>query len=487
MADRSRANRTRLAASQVVALLGPWSTGRDPRYAQLADGLRRLIREGSLRPGDLVPPERGLAAELAVSRGTVVAAYDQLHADGLIERRQGSGTRVTGTTNHHPPPITVSSRDLLFDDIPDTIDMLKAVPPPSPEVIELLEHTAPVTADAWTSVEPAGLFELRSLIAQRYTTDGLPTEPEQILVTSGAQQAISLTLETLLGRDDNVLTEQLTWPGFTETVRRCTSRVHGIAMDTDGIIPDELRRACERLRPVALCLNPHHHNPTGTRLSPTRRREIAEITTEHGVTVVEDRVAAPLAFDGIVPPPLATHRPDGTIITIDSLSKTVWAGLRIGWIRADTPTVQALRARKALHDLFTSIPSQTAAIAALPHLDHLIRQRTRTLRQQHTTLHQALTTALPDWRIHPTRGGMVVRADLPHGSAEAFTRLATRYGITIAPGPRFATSTTDDTFVRIPFTLPTPTIVDAVERLATAWHTASHHRHHTSRTDTTIV
>lgn len=487
MAGVDRANRVGLAPSEVVARLGPWSGGSGPLYRQLADGLVRLIHEGVLRPGDVLPPERRLAVELDVARGTVVAAFDRLRAEGLIERRQGSGTRVAGRAGG-VPHVSVSSSDLLFQDIPRTIDLLKAVPGPSPLTVERLAATSwSGRAEAWTSVEPAGLHELRVAIAERYSASGLATVPEQIMVTSGAQQAISIVVEGHVGRDDNVLAEQLTWPGFTETVRRCGARVHGVAMDDEGIVPDELRRACERLRPVLLCLNPHHHNPTGTRLSTPRRREVAEIAAEYGVAVLEDRVAAPLAFDGVVPAPLAIHDTGATISTIESLSKTVWAGLRIGWVRADPSAIESLRGRKALHDLWTSIPSQVAALAVWPDLDRLIRERTRSLRRQHDTLVAALTAELPDWTVHRVRGGMVVRADLPHGSATVFGRVATRHGVALATGPQFATTSIDDTFVRIPFTLPEPTIVEAVERLAAAWRAAPTQSADPHRPDAAIV
>ena len=112
-------------------------------------------------------------------------------------------------------------------------------------------------------------------IAERYTRQGLPTSTEQIIVTNGAQQAISLTLALLVGPDDVVLTEYTTWPGLADTVRRLGGRVHGIRMDEHGIDVDALAAAIDRLRPALIALNPHHHNPTGSRLSSERRRAVA--------------------------------------------------------------------------------------------------------------------------------------------------------------------------------------------------------------------
>src|SRR5690606_20772844 len=133
--------------------------------------------------------------------------------------------------------------------------------------------------------------------------------------------------------------EELTWPGLTDAVTAAGARPYGVAMDEHGVRVDELRRAVERLRPAAICLNPHHHNPTGTRLSDRRRQEVADIAGDYGVPVVEDRAYASLAFDGRVPPPLAVHRPDAPIVVIESLSKVVWDGLRVGWLRASADLV----------------------------------------------------------------------------------------------------------------------------------------------------
>ncbi len=216
-------------------------------------------------------------------------------------------------------------------------------------------------------------------------------------------------------------------------------------------------------------LNPHHHNPTGTRLSAARRRAVADVAADYGVPLVEDRVAAELAFDGVVPPPLAVHRPDGAFVTVDSFSKLARGGLRIGWVRADAGTIQLLRTSKALADLWSPIPSQVLALTVIDHLDELTRERIARLRTSERLLADELARHLPDWKVARVRGGMVAWARLPSGSAAAFCRFATRFGVAIAGGREFSTSTVVDDHVRIPFTRPDQTVSDAVERLAAAW------------------
>lgn len=158
--------------------------------------------------------------------------------------------------------------------------------------------------DATTAeADPAGLPAPRELIAQTVTDDGTPTTPAQILVTHGGQQALSLLVEELVSPGDTVLTENVSWPGLTDAVRRRGGLVHGIRLTADGIDVAELEAAIVVRRPVLIALNPHNHNPTGIQTHPLVRQRIADLAAEHGITVVEDRVLAHLSFDGVTPPP----------------------------------------------------------------------------------------------------------------------------------------------------------------------------------------
>src|SRR3546814_335870 len=349
VAPSDRANKRTLDADALAARLGLWSSGPGPLYQQLTDGIASLARSGVLRGGDRLPAERSLATCLSWCGGTVVAAYDALRELGVVDREQGRGATVLadpsaiGSTHDRPAAAA------LFQGAASSIDMLMAVPEVLPEVIDrisaidLTDHR-----DVLDSAEPAGIPALRRAIAERMTIEGLATAPEQIVVTAGAQQGIALLTMLLVRPGEVVLAEQTTWPGLADTVKRAGGRVIGVPMDEHGVLVDELAAHVERFRPAFIGLNPHHHNPTGTRLSEGRRREVAELAGAYRVPLVEDRVAARLAFDGNVPPPLAVHQTPGSSPVVDSINKVAWGGLRVGWVRADVRTVRELRTSRAL-------------------------------------------------------------------------------------------------------------------------------------------
>lgn len=452
-------------SDRLTSQLSTWSAGSGPLYRQLADAIGGLVANGDLRDAELLPPERHLAAALSTSRSTIVAAYDLLRERGVVERRQGSGTRVVG-----PQLATSVGQDFktapLFVPGAEIATLLKAIPDALPDLGIML----PADANVYDVVDPEGLVELRVAIADRYTRQGLPTTPDSIVVTHGAQQAISLVLSALCGPGDVVLVEECTWPGLADVVARQGGRCFGVRMDDGGIDTTELRAAVERLRPVAIALNPHHHNPTATRLLPHRRREVADIAADFGVTVIEDRVAATLAFDGVVPLPIAAHRRDAPTATVESLSKTIWPGLRIGWLRAAPDLVRQVRMAKAIDDQFCSIPSQYLAIGLLERADELIARRVDQLHRRALVAHDTIRRVLPDWDVRMPDGGLVLWPKLPTPSALALIQHAARSGILIAGAEAFSVIAPANDRIRIPFTAPEDQLVAAIERLADCWN-----------------
>ncbi|MEM9036901.1 MAG: PLP-dependent aminotransferase family protein [Actinomycetota bacterium] len=457
-------------ASELAGRLGVWSTDDGPLYRLLAAAIEQLIELGALRDGTRLPPERSLAGALSVSRGTVVAAYDELRSAGRVDRVQGSGTTVRSEPERFDPINHTRFGDALRDKPPTSIDLLMAVPRVLPRVVELLgdidwaAHTSSLD-----DAEPAGIHPLRARIADRMTADGLATRPEEVLVTAGAQQGIDLVAQVLIRPGDAVLVEEVTWPGLSDTVRRLGGKPHGVTLDEDGLVPEALEAACDRLRPSVIGLNPHHQNPTGTRMPPHRRRRIAQIAADYGVTVIEDRVTSWLAFDGVIPPPLAVHQPTAPHVTIDSINKTAWPGFRLGWVRADAALISELRGARAATDLFTAIPSQLAALRVLDELDDIAAERARQLEDAATVLLTGLAERLPDWEVQAPKGGLVLWVRLPGVSATAFAQFANRYGVAVGTGREFSSSTIDDEHVRLPFTGPIPELREAVDRLAAAW------------------
>ncbi|MGN6218967.1 MAG: PLP-dependent aminotransferase family protein [Microbacterium sp.] len=458
-------------ASRLVSRLGRWAHGEGTLTVRLAQAIAALVEGGELRPGDRLPPERGLATAISVSRGTVVAAYALLAEDELVERRQGSGTRIAGHLGAALPARERTARgESLFSALPSGIDLLRAVPAMPQLALDIVSAHAP-TLDPVTLAEtdPAGLPVLRARIAALFEEEGTPATAAQILVTHGAQQAISLVVDELVSPGDVVLTESVTWPGLADSVRRRGGRVHGITIGPDGIDVDELEAAVAALRPVLIAVNPHHHNPTGTRLPGPDRQRLADLSAEYGVPVLEDRVLAHVSFDGVVPPTLAALRPDAPIIVVDSLSKWCWSGLRVGWLRADPVLVRRLRGVRQLVDQSTSVPAQLLALDLVEQARVLRLDVSATHAAAAGQLADAIAAHLPGWQAVPPRGGLAMWARLPVGSATAFARAAAMRGVSVAGGTEFTASITYDDHIRLPYTAPEAVLHEGVRRLGEVW------------------
>ncbi|MEW9548897.1 PLP-dependent aminotransferase family protein [Nonomuraea sp. NPDC050783] len=455
----------------LVDLLGRWASGRGPLHLLLAARLRALIDDGVLPPGEPLPPDRVLARRLAVGRGTVVAAYDLLRQEGRVLRRQGSGTRVaaldlpaTRTTDGVP------ANPLLLHILhpPDGVALLTCAAPDEPPPL-LAEAYARA---AWSlaglrdiGYQPAGVPALRAALAGYYTARGLRTAPEEIMVTTGAQQALTLLAGLLVAPGDTVLTESPTYPGALEVFRHAAAVVRPVT-------PEGLRAAL-RERPALAYFVPTARNPDGAIMPNPGRRRLAELAAEHDVPLVDDEVCAELCFSGdtagATPPPLASFGRGEQVITIGSLSKLVWGGLRVGWIRAAAPLVSRLSRLRAVHDLGGEVISQLAAAELLGRLDEVRARRVPELAARHAHLCAELRARLPSWTFEPALGGQTVWVRIPRGEVDAFAQVALRHGVAVPPGRSFDPLGGHADRMRLHFLLPEEELSRAVNNLALAW------------------
>jgi DNA-binding transcriptional MocR family regulator len=302
--------------------LGRWSSGRGPLPVLLAARLRRLIDEGELAPGEPLPPDRILASALAVGRSTVVGAYDLLRYDGRIVRRQGSGTRVTGSAPDRAHQTTSAPIFLHLLEPPDGVIPLACAAPdrPPPEVADAYARIMPALASTTGDIGyyPAGHPVLRRAIADRYAERGIPTSPGQILVTTGGQQALSLLAQAFLAPGDQVMVEGPTYPGALEAFREQAAVLRSLPTGLDG-----LETAAGGHRTVLAYVISTFHNPTGSVLPAAARRALVKATAASAIRLIDDEVLSDLAFPGVqVPPPLAAY--SDAVISVGSLSKCVW-------------------------------------------------------------------------------------------------------------------------------------------------------------------
>jgi DNA-binding transcriptional MocR family regulator len=427
--------------NRLHAQLGQWSSRPGPLYRRLADALRAGIERGEIEAGARLPPERVLARQLAVSRTTVVQAYDVLRGDEWLESRQGSGTWVrrppastAGMAEWVPPGATVMmKRDSIVAGLSareGTIDLTCACLPPLPGLVEAsVEGSSAALAEATREhgYSVLGLPSLRRAIARHLERRGLPTAESQVLVTSGAQQAIALVGALFLRRNDIALVESPTFLGALDALGAAGANLTALPVGPDGVRLDAVRDAIRQRPARLLYLTPTFHNPTGANVPEGARREIARLATDAHVPIAEDDSLVDIGLDdGPVPPSIAALAPKAPVVSIGSLSKLCWGGLRIGWIRAP-----------------------------------VVRQR--------DALASELERRLPAWSWTLPAGGLSMWARLPHGDASEFAQVALRHGVSLLPGPSVSPDGGHPQHLRLVYVHEPAVIAEAVKRLARAW------------------
>lgn len=306
------------------------------------------------------------------------------------------------------------------------------------------------------------------------TTRQLPTQPEQVLVTTGAQQALDLLMRSLVLTGQPVTVEDPTFPGALDALHRAGGRPIGLPAD-EGLDPGRLDQILRTHRPALVYLVPTHHNPTGRVMPADHRQHVAALAAAHPDTVfVDDLVMADLTLDGGGPPVPALVAPCpglANLVTIGSLSKTYWGGLRIGWIRASTDLISRLGAAKAAADLGSAAYPQAIAAALLTSQhEKIIQWRVGQLRERRDTLEEALGATLPDWSWTSPPGGLSLWVRLPgEADAGAYAQAALRHGIAVVPGRLLSATNAGREWLRLAYTLPPGQLRRAVPVLAQAW------------------
>ncbi|QNG19392.1 PLP-dependent aminotransferase family protein [Rhodococcus triatomae] len=456
----------RLAAPVVAALVSDRLPGTAPRYRELATALRDRVADGSLPEGAQLPPERALAGALALSRVTVASAYRQLRADGWAIARQGAGTFAAR------PAAGATWAAMARPPVDGVIDLVNAAAEAPPELIlAYREATDLLPAHIGNhGYHPGGIAALRAAIADYYRRRGLPTTADQILVTGGGGDGIAVAMEGLVQPGDRVLVEHPTYAGAVEAVQAAGGRCVPVpldAADPDAFVVDA-DRAARQSSPTVAYLMPDFSNPTGARATDTGRRTLAATLVRHGVTALVDEVPADLVLDGSGNrEPFGVPVPDTATVTVGSLSKVVWGGIRVGWIRADASRIVQLAGIMARRQLSVSVVDQLAAVLLLGDYDHLISRRRSESRRRRDALVDAVSAELPEWSFHVPAGGLSLWCRLPAGtsSTELVASAADR-GLRLAPGPRFGTGHLFDDHQRLPYTRPVPELLAAVRILA---------------------
>lgn len=432
-----------------------------PAYLALAEAVRLLIHDGRAPLGVALPSERDLATTLGVSRTTITSTYALLRDHGYLISRQGSRSTVA-----LPPAVphdgTKPARGIMAlmaqPEVP-TIDMTYAsmsAPPQMQEAYTLALHGLPAFLGTH-GMDPVGVLALREAVARRFTARGLPTDPDQILITLGAQHGLRLLLNVLTAPAARVLIEHPSYPNAIEAIRDVGARPVPVPLRPEsphaGWDLDGIRSTARQTAATLAYLVPDFNNPTGLLLDAEGRAELTAIARDTRMTIVVDESMADLNVSGAeMPPPVAAFAKGQEIITIGSASKSFWGGLRVGWIRTHQSLITKLLGIRATVDLGTPVMDQLATVHLLENADTILEHRVELLRAQRATLISALAEDLPDWQVVPGAGGMSVWTQLPAPVSTAMAATAPNHGVLLAAGPRFGVQGAFERFLRLPYT-----------------------------------
>lgn len=473
-----------VGAAQLSRLLGTQQPGtpagartpRLPAYRALADGLRILVLEGRIPVAARLPAERELAAALSVSRTTVAAAFEALRADGFLESRRGAGSWIavpagqplpSGGLDPLPPDRAASVIDLGY----------AALPAPEPLLTETFaEALADLRIAARTHGDyPAGMPALRQAVADRYSAQGVPTMPEQIMITTGAMSGVAAVARLLSPRGERVAVEHPSYANVLQLLRELGARLVPVAL-AERLAGWDLtawRRVLRDAAPRLAYVVADFQNPTGALADEEQRRELVAAARAAGTLLIVDETMRDLDLvpGRAAPGPLAAHDPGGAgVITVGSASKTFWAGLRIGWVRATPQTVRSLVAARSYADLGSPVLEQLTVARLLSGgaWEQAIEQRREQITRNRDQLVAELRTRLPDWDFDVPTGGLTMWVRTGGLSGSRLADLGERHGVRVPAGTRFGVDGAFEGFVRLPFTVSGPLAGEAVARLAAA-------------------
>ncbi|MDQ1105018.1 DNA-binding transcriptional MocR family regulator [Nocardioides zeae] len=471
-----------VTASRIATLVDGFD--RSPAYEGLAAALRLAIGDGRVPYGARLPSERDLTGVLAVSRTTVTRAYALLVEQGYAAARRGAGTfaQVPGGPARArdraltPRPTRVVPRadgrgdaGGLGDD--DLVDLVCAACPAPPGIAEAYAAAADELPGylGGHGYFPTALPQLAEAIAARYEADGLPTTPDQVVVTAGALAGTAIAASALVRTGDRALVDNPVYPNAVHALRRAGARIATAPVGREGWDLDAYVAAVRQAAPRVAYVIPDFQNPTGHLLGVDDRERLADTLRRAHVVPLVDESLRHLRLDveaTAMPPAFASLAADA--VSVGSASKVLWGGLRLGWMRLPSASVAAtVEARLGL-DLGAPVLEQLvlARLLADPTAEDAQRER---MGSQRDHLVAALRRHLPSWRFEVPRGGLVLWCELPAPVASRLADEAERLGVAIAAGPQFATGGGLDRFVRLPWTRPPHELDLAVERLAAAW------------------
>lgn len=454
-------------------------SSKTPLYLQIRSQIRQLILANELPPGFRLPPERKLAASLGVNRTTVVNAYHELVADGLIQPHVGKGTIVNAprSAEHfsldcfaignskvlHSPVQHISWQNFytkqsermynpvlasILDEFGEEDQISFALGSPAGEFYPLEEFRQisqemmrPGNWQAFEYGPTIGHYPLRKYLEEWLSHRGIRTQAQSIMILSGSQQGLDLLAKVFLEPGDYIIMEEPSFLGAIGVFKAAGARILTVPLDQEGLRTDLLEQILSRHRPKFIYTLPTFQNPSGTKMSLSRRQELLKLAYQYHVPIVEDDPYSELYYVGQPSHSLKSLDEHGHVIYLGTFSKMLFPGLRLGWCVAPPPVLEQLTLAKQHVDLHTSTTAQWVMTEFCEQglLDkHLPMVRNQYMRQLNAMV-AALTEFAPSglsWTV--PEGGYYLWCELPPGikAAKLLTKAAEKK-VTFVPGNAF--------------------------------------------------
>jgi len=486
-------------------------SSKTPLYLQIRNQIRQLILANELPPGFRLPPERKLAASLGVNRTTVVNAYHELAADGLIQPHVGQGTIVNppvssepctldsfaiGNSSEHSSPVqpmswqnfyTKQSERMynpvlaaILDEIGEEDQISFALGSPAGKYYPLEEFQqisqAVMRPGNWQAFEygpTIGHYPLRKYLEEWLSQRGIRTQAHSIMISSGSQQGLDLLAKVFLEPGDYIVMEEPSFLGAIGVFKAAGARILTVPLDHEGLITDRLEQILSRHRPKFIYTLPTFQNPSGTKMSLSRRQKLLKLAYQYHVPIIEDDPYSELYYEGQPSPSLKSLDEHGYVIYLGTFSKMLFPGLRLGWCVAPPPVLEQLALAKQHVDLHTSTTVQWVMTEFCRR--GLLDKHLSMVRSQYSRQLAAMVTALTKFAPHGLswtvpEGGYYLWCELPAGikAATLLTKAAEKK-VTFVPGNAFYINAGGKDRIRLCFSRHSETtIAEGICRLCEA-------------------
>ena len=437
----------------------PQKSSTVPLHLQISSYLKKKILNGEWTIGTKIASQRILAKQFEVTRSTIVIALEELAADGLIESKVGSGTRVVNNTwsllAATPPPDWISYvRSGIHEpniSIIQKINDAEANPSIirlgtgelSPDLLPKKQMEKLLQLDMGETLslgyeEPKGSLDLRKTISHYLKKKGIEASPASILIVSGALQALQLISIGLLKRGSVIFHETPSYLNSVHVFQSAGMNLFGIPLDKEGINYESIDRLKRQHHAALLYTIPSFHNPTGILMSDRRRKQLLEVSEKEAFPIIEDDVYSELWFDNPPPKPLKANDKKGNVLYIGSVSKSLSPGLRIGWIVGPEPVIDRLADIKMQTDYGSSSISQFVVnkwIKSGLYEDYLtqVREELKCRRDYMINILNTYFSDIATWNI--PSGGFYIWLQIKTGiSTRKLFQVALQEGILLNPG-----------------------------------------------------